>query len=72
MSERINLVDIVGREPHPDHPRYYSRIVEFEVTPDGLGVREMCDECFGITLTAEEVDRLIAWLTAARDRMEQG
>jgi hypothetical protein len=76
-SELVNLADIIGR-PEPTYPvdgrdpveaaRYSARrIVDFHANDDGsIDIGECCDEAFGTTLTPDEVDKLIAWLTKHR------
>ena len=63
LEQNVNLTSIIGRE---DPRNGADRVVAFWPGETTLSMGECCDEWFGIDLTAEEVDRLIAWLTERR------
>jgi hypothetical protein len=68
----MNLAEIIGRPPNTGGDSHAPwRVVSFELSDDCsvLSVWEECDEYFGIGLTPDEVDRLIAWLQVRRLEM---
>jgi hypothetical protein len=72
-----NLAEITGRPKNwpRDNPIGYidneDRVVSFERSGDELLMFEMCDQYFGISLSMDEVDKLITWLQEQRRLMGQ-
>lgn len=63
----MNLTEICGL-PNTDNR---DRVVAFNLIEGQLEVGEMCDEYFAVTLDANHVDSLIAWLQSQRALMRR-